>query len=121
MNKADSNNYPKIITAVKFLEDVSTKGYSEEMLRKYLVKKRKLSLGEVNAAFMINRGKMKSVQRREEVNGVKPRTLSKPKKRSKIHDVRFLVKSRRLEGRLLILVFLDNERKYCSALMCLKQ
>jgi len=124
----------KIATSVEFLRDVNAKGYSEAVLRNYLIEKRGLSAEEVEVAFMINRNRLeadarekKETQEKQPPKGNASGRADRPEKptsftkRDQIQDVSFLVVNQQTKGQQLINRFLDNERSYCSTLQCLKQ
>jgi len=129
-DKETSNKCSKIKTAVEFLADVHAKGYSETVLKKYLVEKRNLTAEEVEAAFMINANRVaqEKAAESEEMKSNKERSTGKsdrPEKssfttRDTVQDVNFLLPSKRAVGQKLINNFLDREMVYCNILNCLK-
>jgi len=121
----DSNKCSKITTAVEFLRDVCAKGYPEDVLKKYLVEKRGLTAEEVDVAFVINNNRKvkedKTKGKREkEGKSDRPERPTSFAGRRQVHDVGFLVPSKRQEGEMLMNDFLDSESSYCSILQCLK-
>jgi len=124
---ANSNKCTKIATAVEFLKDVCAKGYSEDILKKYLIEKRGLTTEEVAVAFIINNNRKESAKEDKiwgnRKKGGKSDRQEKPSSfssRKQVQDVSFLLPSKQAEGEKLINEFLDTETAYCSVLQCLK-
>jgi len=120
------SNSTKINTAVEFLGDVRSKGYSETILKKYLMEKRGLSAKEVEIAFLINKNRVEAAAKEKQGKPVKkdrerPEKPSSFSNRSQIQDVTFLLPSKQPAGTALINSFLDAEKTYCNILQCLEK
>jgi len=113
----------KITTAAEFISDVSSKGYSKTVLKKYLMEKRGLTAEEVDVAFVINDNK----KAKEKGSAAKKGKFDRPEKptsfsgRKQVHDVGYLEPAKQPEGEKLINDFLDSESSYCAILQCLKK
>jgi len=124
MSAINSSKSTKITTAVEFLGDVHSKGYSETILKKYLMEKRGLSAKEVEVAFLINKNRLgaaakqgKAVKKDRE----RPEKSASLSSRSQNRDVTFLLPSKQAAGIALINSFLDAEKTYCNILQCLEK
>jgi len=85
MSAVNSSKSTKIKTAVEFLGDVHNKGYSEVILRKYLIEKRGLSAQDVDVAFLINKNRIEAAAKQKQGkqinkiwNGLRNRLLFQP-------------------------------------------
>jgi len=117
---------PKISTAVGFLRDVHAKGYSQTILKKYLMEKRNLTSEEVDIAFLINKNR-NAKEKARKANKVN-KSRDRPEKPSpsfsggkKFQDLTFLIPSRLPEATKGIKEFLDHENAYCNILECLQK
>jgi len=125
MSSASRSRSTKITTAVEFLRDVNSKGYSQTILKKYLMEKRNLTSEEVDVAFLINSKRIKAEKQLKPNQSKKDR--DRPEKstsfsgRNKVQDVTFLLPSKQVEGTKVINEFLDHEKAYCNILECLQK
>jgi len=129
MSSATDSYYKcsKITAAVEFLRDVSAKGYSERILKKYLLEKRGLTAEEVDVAWVINKNRKETQTREDKTKGHvkkggksdRPEIHTSFSSRKQVQDVGFLVPAKQPEGEKLINDFLDTENAYCSILQCL--
>jgi len=120
-----SQKCSKITAAADFLADVSSKNYSDAVIKKYLMERRNLTSEEVEVAFLINKNRtqkqgMKSKKERQAGSSDRPEKDTFTK-RETVQDVNFLLPIRRSEGTQLINDFLDSEKVYCSILNCLNR
>jgi len=126
MSTIKSSKSTKITTAVEFLGDVHSKGYSENILKNYLMEKRGLSAKEVEVAFLINKNRLEAAAKEKQGKAVK-KDRERPEKpasfssRSQNLDVTFLLPSKQAAGTALIKSFLDAEKTYCNILQCLEK
>jgi len=118
----------KVTTAAGFISDVSSKGYSKMVLKKYLMEKRGLTSEEVDIAFVINENKL-AKEKEKKAKGSTVKKIGKsdrPEKptsfsgRKQVQDVGYLQPAKQPEGVKLINDFLDSENAYCGILQSLK-
>jgi len=124
MSSGNPSTSKRIMTAVEFLKDVHSKGYSDSVLKKYLIEKRHLTAEEVDIAFVINKNRMeKAKESREEPikNRERPEKPTSFSARKQSQDVCYLMPSKQTEGEKLINEFLDCEKAYCQILECLEK
>jgi len=135
MSSTDSSaRSSNISTALKFLRDVNSQGYSEAILRQYLINKRGLTSEEVDVVFNTNKSKeaetdgdtheklgYKSKEERVYKTGMSERPERTFSDRESVQDVGYLLPLKRTEGLKLINDFLDSEKQYCTILQCLQE
>jgi len=125
MSAINSPKSTKITTAVEFLGDVHSKGYSETILKKYLIEKRGLTAKEVEVAFLINKNRLEAAAKENQGKASK-KDRERPEKPASLpsrsqNDVTFLLPSKQTAGAQLINQFLDAEKTYCNILQCLEK
>merc|ERR1719285_799736 len=127
-----SVNSSNVTTALKFLSDVNDKGYSDIVIKKYMLDKRGLTSDEIEEAFRIHKDRLVTMKAGNEDSKSKKERRSlesgraeRPEKstsfaaQNEARDVNFLMPSKRAKGQKLINEFLDGEKSYCSILECL--
>jgi len=108
-----SSSDREIVTAVKFLEWFSVRGYPESNLKKYLADNRKLNGSQIDEAFRLYHAKNTNID------------ADNPAADSRINQfhnhVSFLIRERQTEGKKLVQTFLKDDGEYCAILQCLHE
>jgi len=120
---SNSDRCKKVSLAITFLGDSRTKSHHEDVIREYLIERRKLTDEEVDIAFLFhkNRTEIAEKQKQEHMTkGDREHHETRFPERKHWQDVSFLIPSKQAAGTKLISEFLDQERAYCNILEILK-
>lgn len=113
---------PEVVTAVKFLNWFTVRGYPESNLKKYLTDKRNLNNSQINEAFRIYQNQTKqndkpvSPQNKQNDKPVSPSGSTEFDS-----HVSFLILEKQQEGKELVKQFLKDDGEYCAILQCLHE